>query len=102
MKLKTTADQVDGMIQAVINNPKIKSEKRAKRLVVDTWNACIGQQERYVQDDKLKAIYLSFEGAVTTTIANMLTLDELVAFTRVVTDNMRNTEFNNWKWRNKK
>ncbi len=102
MKLKTTADQLDGMINAVITNPKIKTEKRIKRLIVDTWNACIGQQERYAHDEKLKAIYLSFEGAVTGRIAEMLTVDELVAFTRVVTDDMRNSEFNNWKWRKKK
>lgn len=99
MKLKPTADQLDGLIQGVINNPKIRTEKSKKRLIVATWNACLGQQERYVQDEKLKAIYLSFNGAVTQSIADKLTLDELRAFTRVITNDMRNTEFNNWKWR---
>lgn len=101
MKLKITADQLDGAINAIVTNPKLRSDDRKKRLIVDTWNAYLGQQERYVNDDKLKSIYLSFEGTVTNTIAKKLTVSELHQFTRVITEDMRNSEFNNWKWRKK-
>lgn len=99
MKLKDTAFKIDTNIHAICTNPKVKSEKRRKRLMVEAWNAYLGQQERYVQDDKLKSIYLAYMGMVTANIANRLTSDELEQFINVITEDMRNSKFNNWKWR---
>ena len=102
MKLRTIADNLDGAIAGVMNNPKIKTEKRKKQLIVDTWNAYLGQTERYTQDEKLKCIYLMYEGMITNNIAARLTPDELHNMTQVITEEMRNSQFNNWKWRKKK
>lgn len=99
MKLKNIADHLDGAIQGIMNNPKIKTEKRKKQLIVDTWNAYLGQTERYTQDEKLKCVYLMYEGMITNNIASKLTPDELHAMTKVITEEMRDSTFNNWKRR---
>ena len=99
MKLKDVSFKLQQRIDAIVTNPKYKAEQRKKRLIVDDWNAVIGDKEHYTQDAKLKAIYLAYEGMVTSKIADMLTLDELVEFTNVITTEMENTMFNSWKRR---
>ena len=101
MKLQETAFKLDNHISLICSNPKIKSDNRKKRLIVEVWNTLLGQQERYAQDEKHKAIYLSYMGMVTNTIANKLTATELEEFTKVITADMRQSNFNNWKWRKK-
>lgn len=99
MKLKDASFRLKGHIHSIQNNPRYRAENRKKRLIVDAWNAYLSDPEKYTQDTKLKAIYLAYEGMVTKPIADLLTLDELVAFTDVILDEMEESKFNDWKRR---
>ena len=99
MKLAKLSDQILLQSAAIYNNPKYKTPERKKKLLVDMWNSLTGAYARAVADPKLKSIYMGYGGMVTWTIAQMLELDELMAYIGTIARDMPESRFIYWKRR---
>lgn len=70
-------------IHNIVENPAIKSEKRAQRLIVDTWHASFNRAMANINDDYEKLVVYMFNNMITYQHVR-LSMDDMISMISAV------------------